>query len=295
MTARCGTVQAKHVGKVVTHTAAATHSAEEQGQWVIADGLRPLGIATANWLAKRHGRHHLVLLDTVGRCVLAASSMSSTTTHAEDSLTACMQEIPGWQHFHISHPKKSGSESANMRRHRCSVSTSLQPRMCAYRRLSGPPEGVLADAMHGTFAGSVTVALSSTTVADTRAALLPVTGHPALQGFIAAGRVDDVAGGRAVHGPSVVDAGHYAQAARQLPCATMLSFASAGELAVSGLRRHVAHSCPAVLHIARSKAAGHMCMQARRFQSCLMAKASRVSTMSTLCRLHHGCDAGWLG
>ena len=102
-------------------------------------------------------------------------------------------------------------------------------------RLSGPLEGVLADAMNGSFAGSVTVTLSTTTSADTRASLKPAVGCPALQGFVAAGRVDDIVSGRTVHGPSAVHAARWAQASRQLPCTTMLSFASAGELAVPGL------------------------------------------------------------
>ena len=108
-------------------------------------------------------------------------------------------------------------------------------------RPSRPPDGVLADAMHGSFAGSVTVTLSTTTSADTRAAVKSAAGRPALQGFIAAGRGDDVAGGLTVHGPSAVDAARWAQAARQLPCTTALSFASAGELAVPGLPLTCAH------------------------------------------------------
>ena len=74
--------QARHVGKVVTRTAAATHSAEEQGLWVIADGLQPLGLATATWLASRHGRHHVVLLDTVGRCKSTPAFVTSTVRQA---------------------------------------------------------------------------------------------------------------------------------------------------------------------------------------------------------------------
>ena len=143
-------------------------------------------------------------------------------------------------------------------------------------RPTGPPEGVLADAMHGTFSGSVTVALSSTTVADTRAALLPASGRPALQGFVAAGRVEDEAGGRAVHGPSAVDAGRRADAARQLPCATMMSFASAGELAVQGSMRHAPFSCPTVL-------------LSYHLLSPLKARCNGVSTWQLSCVR---CDAG---
>ena len=137
--------------------------------------------------------------------------------------------------------------------------------------------------MHGTFAGSVTVALSSTTVADTRAALLPAPECPALQGFVAAGRVDDAAGGRAVHGPSSVDAGRYAQAARQLPCATMLSYASAGELAVSGTGRHAMHSGPAVLHIACHIATRPVCWRARQMRPGPGLQASNVRRMICGC------------
>ena len=52
MTTTCGIVQAKHIGKVVTNTAAAMHAAEEQGQWVIADGCsRWVWPQPTGWLA----------------------------------------------------------------------------------------------------------------------------------------------------------------------------------------------------------------------------------------------------
>ena len=83
---------------MVTRSASASHAAEEQGQWVVADGLQPLGLATAGWLAARHGRRHLVLLDSVGRCegldafcprVLTRFCTGIYALHTASRCTAC--------------------------------------------------------------------------------------------------------------------------------------------------------------------------------------------------------------